>query len=157
MVSGGLSPSRGHIAFIIASCPWRRIDLDQIDATQKDNFSAENAMDRFIARENIKHFRRELENGVHEPTRAAMLRLLVEEENHLGLTREQLVKLDHHISRLSEIMARHVDLMDNLKSIGQSSDRASMVLATLNDLMAVYIAHRQKIKATLADGKARVG
>ncbi len=50
-------------------------------------------MDRFIARENVKHYRRELENGVHEPTRTTMLKLLVEEENHLGLTREQLFAL----------------------------------------------------------------
>jgi hypothetical protein len=114
-------------------------------------------MDRFIARENIKHYRRELQNGVDEPTRSTMLRLLVEEENHLGHTREQLGKLDGHISRLSEIIARHVDLMDNLQTIGQPSERASMVLATLNDPMAVYIAHRQKIKAILADGKGAWG
>jgi hypothetical protein len=67
-------------------------------------------MDRFIARENVKHYRRELENGVHEPTRTKMLKLLVEEENHLGLTREQLTKLNRHIARLSEIgAARGVD------------------------------------------------
>ena len=78
-------------------------------------------MDRFITRENIKHYRHELENGVEEPTRATMLRLLVEEYNHLGLTREQSAELDHHISRLSEIMARHVELMDKLQSDSQSS------------------------------------
>jgi hypothetical protein len=33
-------------------------------------------MDRFIARENIKHYRRELENGLNKPTRATMLTLL---------------------------------------------------------------------------------
>ncbi len=114
-------------------------------------------MDRFIVRENIKHFRHELENGVDEPTRVTMLKLLVEQENHLGLTREQLAKLDHHISRLSEIMARHVELMDQLQSIGQPSERASKVLTTLNDLMAVYIAHRQTITTALADGKVREG
>jgi hypothetical protein len=104
-------------------------------------------MDRFIARENVKHYRRELENGLNEPARATMLRLLVEEENHLGLTHEQLAKLDGHISRLSEIMARHVELTDKLQSNGQTSDRASMVLATYNDLMAAYIGHRQRIIA----------
>ncbi len=112
-------------------------------------------VDRFIARENVKHFRRELENGMAEPARATMLKLLVEQENHLGHTREQLAKLDHHISRLSEIMARHLDLMDKLQSIGQDSQRASMVLKTLNDLMAVYLAHRQTITAALADPKHR--
>jgi rubrerythrin len=112
-------------------------------------------MDRFIAGENIKHYRRELENGVNEPTRATMLRLLVEEENHLGHTREQLSKLDRHIGRLSEIMARHRDLMDKLQSNGQSSERAARVLATYNDLMAAYMAHRQTITITLADGEVR--
>ena len=114
-------------------------------------------MDRFNARENIKHYRRELEIGVDEPTRATMLKLLVEEENHFGHTREQLDKLDRHISRLSEIMDRHMDLMDRLQSSGQSSERAWMVLATYNDLMAVYIAHRQTITVALADGTAREG
>ena len=97
-------------------------------------------MHRFIVRENIKHYRRELENGVDEPTRATMLRLLVEEEDQLGHTREQLAKLDHHISRLGQIMARHVDLMDNLGSLGRPLERAPMVLATYNDLMATYLA-----------------
>ncbi len=114
-------------------------------------------MDRFIARENVKHYRRELENGVDGQARATMLKLLVEEENHLGLTREQLARLDHHIARLSEIMARHVDLMDKLRSIGRPLERAPMVLATLNDLMAIYLVHRQRITAALADGKAREG
>lgn len=114
-------------------------------------------MDRFVARENVNHYRRELENGVDETTRATMLRLLVEEENHLGHTREQLAKLDRHILRLTEIMARHVDLMDKLRSNGSPLGRAPMVLATYNDLMAVYLAHRQTISAALADGKAREG
>ena len=114
-------------------------------------------MDRFIARENIKHYRRELENGVDEPARATMLKLLVEEENHLGHTREQLAKLDRHISRLSEIMARHVDLMDKLQSVGRPLERAPTVLATYNDLMASYLVYRETITAALADGKAREG
>jgi hypothetical protein len=114
-------------------------------------------MDRFIARENIKHYRRELENGVDEPTRATMLRLLVAEEDHFGHTREQLAKLDRHFSLLSEIIARHVDFTDKLQSMGGPLGRAPMVLATLNDLMAVYIGHRQTITLALADGKAREG
>ena len=107
-------------------------------------------MDRFIVQKNITHYRRQLENGVDEPRRATMLRLLVEEENHLGHTREQLAQLDGHISRLNEIMERHLDLMDKLQSIGHSSERAWMMLGTFNDLMAVYIEHRQKIRAAVA-------
>ncbi len=114
-------------------------------------------MDRFIARENVKHYRRELENGVDGPARDTMLKLLLDEENHLGFTREQLNKLDRHIARLREIMARHVDLMDQLQSIGRPLERAPIVLATLNELMATYLTHRQSITKALADGKAREG
>ncbi len=86
-----------------------------------------------------------------------MLKLLVEEENQLGHTQEQLGKLERHIARLREITARHIDLMDNVHYNGQSSERASMVLATYNDLMAVYLTHRQTITTALMDGKARDG
>ncbi len=47
--------------------------------------------------------------------------------------------------------------MDKLQSIALPLERAPMVLATLNDLMATYIAHWQRITAALADGKAREG
>jgi hypothetical protein len=110
-------------------------------------------MDRFIARENIKHYRHELENGVVEPTRATMLKLL--EENRFGHTREELSKLDRHISRLSEIMARHVELMDKLQSMGSPLNRAPLIVATLRDVMATYLVHRRRIIASLADGKTR--
>jgi hypothetical protein len=57
-----------------------------------------------------------------------MLTLLVEEENRFGHTREELNKLDRHIARLSEIIARHVDLMDKLQSMGSPLKRAPMIL-----------------------------
>jgi len=75
-----------------------------------------------------------------------MLRLLVEEENKLDRTREQLARLERHISRLAEIIAKQVELIDRLRSLGQPVARPEMVLATLNDLMATYIAHRKYYK-----------
>jgi hypothetical protein len=110
-------------------------------------------VDRFIARENVKLYRRELENGVGEPMRATVLQLLVEEEDRFGHTREELSKLDRHIARLSEIIARHVDLMDKLQSMDSPLRRAPLVLATLHDVMATYLAHRETIVASLADGQ----
>jgi hypothetical protein len=107
-------------------------------------------MDRFIARENVRHLRRELQNGAEPNTRATMLRLLVEEENHLGFTYEELGKLDRHISRLSEIMARHVELTDNLRTNGKPTERAEIILATYNDLMAYYLTHRERMRELLS-------
>jgi hypothetical protein len=112
-------------------------------------FPGGSTMDNFIATENVRHLRRELENGAEPAKRDTMLRILVEEENKLGFTRELLGRLDHHISRLSEIMARQVELIDNLTSLGEPLERSQMILATLNDLMAAYIAHRHRINGAL--------
>ena len=112
-------------------------------------------MDNFIAREIIKHFRHELENGVDEPTRATMLKLLLEEENRFGHILEELNRLDRHIARLSEIMARQVELMDRLQSMGSPLRRAPVVLATLRAVMATYLEDRQRITASLGDAQAR--
>jgi hypothetical protein len=79
-------------------------------------------------------------------TRAALLKLLVEAETHLGLTREQLSRLDHHIGRLSELMTRQVEFIDGHKSRGAPQ---------LAELMATYMAHRHRINVALAGPKSR--
>jgi hypothetical protein len=106
-------------------------------------------MDSFIATENVRHLRRELENGAEPARRATMLHILVDEENKLGVTPEQLGRLDRHICKLHEIMARQVELTDKLRSLGRPIERAEMILATLNDVMATYIAYRHRINAAL--------
>ncbi len=106
-------------------------------------------MEMFVARQNLAHYRHELEQGADGARRATLLRLLAEELNHLGLTAEQLGKIDRHIARLSEIMARQVELIDHLRLSGESVERPEVVLATLNDVMATYMAHRQRITAAL--------
>jgi hypothetical protein len=60
--------------------------------------------DRSVARENVRVLRSRLEAGADANTRAIMLKLLIEEENKLGFNREQLDRLDRHISLLIEDM-----------------------------------------------------
>lgn len=107
-------------------------------------------MDKFVARENVRRLRRELENGVEPNTRTTMLGLLVEEENLLGYSYEQLARLDRHISRLAEIMARQVQIGDALRANGHPTAQAELIMATYNDLMACYMAHRDRINASLS-------
>jgi|SRR5581483_8816926 len=109
-------------------------------------------MDKFVASENVKYLRHELESGVEPHVRATMLKTLVDEENKLGFTYERLGRLDHHIARLSQIMVEQVALIDRLRSLGSSIERPQLVLATLNDLMASYVEHRHRLKASLHVG-----
>jgi hypothetical protein len=73
-------------------------------------------------------------------------RLLVERENHLGLTREQLAKLDNYCAAERDHCA--------LRPFANLQNGHRWCWGPLNDLMAVYVAHRQTITAALADGKA---
>ncbi|MBO0718766.1 MAG: hypothetical protein J2P55_15740 [Rhizobiales bacterium] len=81
-----------------------------------------------------------------------MLKLLLAEEERLGLTREQLARIDEHIGKLQAIIVQQQKLVDTLKWFGIDSERWKLILATMNDLMATYQLHRQRIVAALADG-----
>jgi hypothetical protein len=106
-------------------------------------------MEKFVARQNVAHYRRQLEHGVDGARRATLLRLLIEELTCLGFTNEQLGNLDRHIARLGKIMARQVELIGRLQLAGESVEQPELILATLNDVMVAYLAHRQKINAAL--------
>ncbi len=110
-------------------------------------------VDQFIAEQNVAHYRSRLHMGAEPVTRSVVLKLLLAEEEMLGLTREQLVRIDRHIEKLQRIIDQQQQRIDRFKFIGGDNDRALVMLATLNDLMATYQLHRQRITAALADGK----
>jgi hypothetical protein len=109
-------------------------------------------MQRFVAEQNIAGYRSWLEeDGAERVTRAILLKLWLREEGMLGLTREQLTRIDRHIEKLRRLIAEQ---SERLASNGAGPQRSTLLLATLNDLMATYQVHRQKIVAALADGNA---
>ncbi len=57
-------------------------------------------LDQFTAEQNVAHYRERLQMGAEPVTRAVVLQLLLNEENMLGLTREQLARIDRHIDKL---------------------------------------------------------
>ncbi len=67
-------------------------------------------MDRFVARENIKHFRDLLWTDLDARDRVRIQRLLIEEENKLARCTELLDNLERHIEngrrRITEQCAR---------------------------------------------------
>ncbi len=102
-----------------------------------------------VARQNLAHFRHRIEGGAEPVRRATLLKLLVEQENMLGLTQQQLRWIDHHIEQLRRMIAVQVEIIEKMKRTCMDTQRADLVLASMNDLMVTYQLHRQKIAAAL--------
>jgi hypothetical protein len=109
----------------------------------------------FVAEQNIQHFRRRLEYGAEEVTRSVMLRLLLDEEKLLGLTQEQLRRVDRHIAKLRQLLSEQTARIERLEFFGIEAKAHRLVLATLNDLMATYQIHRERITAALESRAAQ--
>ncbi len=69
--------------------------------------------------------------------------------------RSQQIK-QHTCERYTALAKRRL-LVGQLQPTPHPRAVQNIVLATLNDLMACYMAHRQTITASLADGNAREG
>ena len=105
------------------------------------------------AEQNVQQLRRRLEHGAEEVTRSVLLKLLLAEEKMLGLTEQQLRRIDRHIAKLRQLISGQTRRIERLASFGIDTEGHRLVLATLNDLMATYQIHRQQITAALV-GKA---
>jgi hypothetical protein len=72
----------------------------------------------FAAEQNVQHFRRRLEYGAEEETRSVLLRLLLDEENELGRTQDQLRRADRHIAKLRQLISKQMRRIERLASFG---------------------------------------
>lgn len=106
-------------------------------------------MDNFVARQNVSRFRNELENGAEGARRQTLLKLLVAEEDLLGLTREQRDEVNQQIVRIKAIINKQRESVAMLKANGHSMERAESSLANLTDLLVVHEERRRKIEAAL--------
>jgi hypothetical protein len=103
----------------------------------------------FDAEQNVQRLRHRLEHGAEEVTRSVLLNLLLDEEKMLGLTQEQLRRADRHIAKLRQLISETTKRTERLASFGIDAEAHRLVLVTLNDLMATYQVHRQRITAAL--------
>ena len=101
----------------------------------------------FNAEQTIQHVRRRLEYGTEELTRSVLIKLLLDEEKMLGLTQEQLRRIDRDIAQLRQLISGQTKRIERLAFFGIDTEARQLVLATLNDLMATYQIHRQWITA----------
>ena len=109
-------------------------------------------VDLFKAEQKVAHYRTRLGLGTEPETRAVLLKQLLAEEKDLGQTREQLARIDTHIEKLRRIIVKQEKRIGRLNFIAINTDRAILMLSTLNDLMATYQQHRDWITSGLVDG-----
>lgn len=109
-------------------------------------------MDKLVAQENVSRLRQELENGANGERRDFLLRRLVEEEDRLGFTEEQLDEMDRQIARMQNLVNSQLNLIAAMKAHGQSLELAERALHNILDILVVHQARRSKIELALPIG-----
>ena len=99
-------------------------------------------LDHFIPSERFAPLN-PLEGGVDELTRSTLLKLLLHEAEKSSPTREELDRIDRHMTALRQLIYRQLELVE--KSQGHNAERTLKLLATMNDLMANYQTLRRRI------------
>lgn len=81
-----------------------------------------------------------------------MLRQLVEEEDKLGLTEEQLDEMDRQIVRMQSLVNAQLEMIAAMKARGQSLELAERALHNILDILMVHQARCAKIEMALPIG-----
>ena len=102
-------------------------------------------MDKFVARENIRHFCDRLETETDPTARSLLHRLLVQEEDKLGHNSEVLREIENHISRAKEHVKRQQALVASTTGDGHDTDHALALLNAYSETLFVYENQREKI------------
>ena len=98
-------------------------------------------MDRFIARENVKHFRNRLDTELDPDVRSKVRRLLIEEEDKLGASLELLADIDRHIEAGHRRVERQQLLVTTMERDGHAS--ATQARCLLDGLLESLELHQQ--------------
>jgi hypothetical protein len=96
---------------------------------------------------NDAHFHQRFDNGTAQFARSALL--LLQEEQNLAVTCQQLDRIDRHIAGVRELISKQVGLVEKDELRGRNAERSQNLLITLNNLLATYQIHRRRIIAAL--------
>jgi hypothetical protein len=110
-------------------------------------------VERFIARQNIAHFREELTSEVSPERRAALLRLLMMEEDKLGLDVQQLGDLERYIAEEKIRIVRQQRIVANLEADGRDTAIARALFDTYVQTLDLDEKLRQKIIGRLEQNR----
>jgi hypothetical protein len=103
-------------------------------------------VDRYIARENIRHFRERLCVETDSGLRSRLLSLLIEEENKLGADLELLTDVERHISDGHHRIERQRAIIITMERDGHSDlAQARGLLECLIESQLLFKDYRQRI------------
>jgi hypothetical protein len=105
---------------------------------------------KYVTQEDVGRLSHELENAADDTRRAMLLRLLVEEENKVGLTYEQLAETLRQIGHANQIISTQLEIITMLKAAGHSMERAECSLTNAFSILIAHEAYRSKIEAALS-------
>ena len=102
-------------------------------------------MDKFVARENVRHFRDRLETETDADVRAFLRRLLVQEEDKLGHDTEALAEIEKHIGRAKEHVNRQQTLLATRQRDGHDTSKVLALLNAFSETLLAFENQRKKI------------
>jgi hypothetical protein len=103
-------------------------------------------MDRFIARENIRHFRDRLWSEVDQDVRGRLQKLLVAEEDKLGADFDLLADVERHIADTDLRIERQRAIVADLERDGYNGRvQARGLLDGLMESQVLHEDYRQRI------------
>ena len=107
-------------------------------------------MDRFIARENIKHYRDLLWSTLDPDERARVHKLLVEEEDKLGRDLELLAILEGHIADGTRRIASQQARVTAMEQNGhKDTERARSLLNGMLESQRLFTFYRAHVAAEI--------
>jgi hypothetical protein len=106
-------------------------------------------MDKFIARENIRHFHDRLETETDPAIRSRLHRLLVEEEDKLGHNSEALHQIETHIADAKKRVNRQQSLVASIERDGRETIHALTLLTGLSETLLLFENRRHAILIAL--------
>ena len=102
-------------------------------------------MDKFVARENIRHFCDRLETETDPTARSLLHRLLVQEEDKLGHNSQTLREIENHIVRAKQNVNRQQALLASMERDGHDTTQMLVLLNAYSEILLAYQNQHQKI------------
>ena len=110
-------------------------------------------MDKFVARENIRHFRDRLETEADPTNRSVLHKLLLHEEDKLGHNSEALTEIENYVAAAKEYKARQHACIASAERNGHDTTKVRALLAAYSEILLAFESQREKVLIRLKESQ----